>query len=158
MIAYCARRKTHFVKLKKEGWDVPDDLKAYMLYCDANLPEKARELVELWSKGLYKWEDMQLHFKHLERPILGPPSLGGTKTRMIGFTTGEIESEQDFTDFPASPFLRQCRVCVHGVFISYVYINTTPYKFVYFKYPHTNIRTFVGNIYSYFLPKYQQLV
>ena len=59
-----------------------------MLYRDANLPEKARELVELWSKGVYDWDEMQQWLKHLERPIPGPPNpSGGTKVRMIGFFT-----------------------------------------------------------------------
>ena len=40
MIAYCSRRRTRFAKLKKEGWSVPDDLKGYMLYRDANLLKK----------------------------------------------------------------------------------------------------------------------
>ena len=81
---------------------MPDDLKAYMLYRDANLPEKARELVELWREGLYKWDEMQHWLKHLERPIPGPPNPAGVKTQMIGFVTEEFETEADVTGSPVS--------------------------------------------------------
>ena len=52
-ISYIARRKDRFNKLQKEGWQVPDDVKGYLLYRDAHLPDKAKELIEMWTGGEY---------------------------------------------------------------------------------------------------------
>ena len=49
MLQYCTRRNTLFKKLAKEGWDIPDTAKGYILLRDANLPEKARDLIEMLS-------------------------------------------------------------------------------------------------------------
>ena len=69
LISYIARRKDRFNKLKKEGWEIPEDVKGYLLYRDAHIPDKCRELIELWTGGEYDWTEMQTHLKKLERPV-----------------------------------------------------------------------------------------
>ena len=63
MITYIARRKDRFKKLQKEGFELPDKAKAYLLYRDATLPERSRELVEMWTQGEYDYEPMQKALK-----------------------------------------------------------------------------------------------
>ena len=41
MIQYCTRRKNHFKELKKQGFDLPDLAKGYILMRDAKLTDKA---------------------------------------------------------------------------------------------------------------------
>ena len=53
MLQYCTRRNTLFKKLAKEGWDIPSETKGYILLRDANLNDKARDLIEMWSGGVY---------------------------------------------------------------------------------------------------------
>eukprot|EP00973_Karenia_brevis_P070479 9798075-Karenia_brevis.AAC.1 len=50
---------------------------------DANLPDKARDLIEMWSGVDYSYDQMQWLFKRLERPI---PGMGGQ--RITVDTTG----------------------------------------------------------------------
>ena len=86
LISYIARRKDRFNKLGKEGWSIPDEVKGYLLYRDAHLPDKCRELIELWTEGSYDWTEMQKHLKKLERPIPGVHNTGDhQKTRLIGY-------------------------------------------------------------------------
>ena len=93
LISYISRRKDRFNKLHKEGWTIPEDVKGYLLYRDAHLPDKCRELIELWTGGAYDWTQMQLNLKKLERPV--PGAFGGdhSRTRMIGFQEdiGEVD-------------------------------------------------------------------
>ena len=84
MISYCSRRKDRFRKLEKEGWNIPSDLRGYLLYRDANLSDKCRELIEMWTDGEYEWEKMQTCLKKLERPV--PGYHGDNRVRMIGYT------------------------------------------------------------------------
>jgi hypothetical protein len=93
MLQYCIRRDKLFKALAKEGWDIPADAKGYLLLRDAHLPEKARDLIEMWSEGDYEDPKMQKHFKKLERPVAG--SSGGQRiTGMVGF---EAETSQPET-------------------------------------------------------------
>ena len=85
MITYISRRKDRFNKLHKEGWTIPEDVKGYLLYRDAHLPDKSKELIELWTGGSYDWTVMQQNMKKLERPIPGVAYGDGTRTRLIGF-------------------------------------------------------------------------
>ena len=85
LVQYIARRKDRFNKLQKEGWTIPDDVKGYLLYRDAHLPDRARELIELWTHGSYDWELMQQTLKKLERPVPGAAVGNGTRSRLIGF-------------------------------------------------------------------------
>ena len=71
MLQYCTRRNTLFKQLAKEGWEIPDIPKGYILLRDANLPEKARDLIEMWSGGTYEYPQMQVFLKRLELPIPG---------------------------------------------------------------------------------------
>ena len=75
MLQYCARRKTHFKELKKQGIDLPDQAKGYILMRDAQLTDKARELLEMWSGGTYPYDattpNMNTWLKKLERPVPG---------------------------------------------------------------------------------------
>ena len=89
MLQYCTRRKTLFRKLEKEGWKIPDEPKGYLLLRDAHLPDKARDLVEMWTGGIYNYPEMQMYLKRLERPI---PGNGGQ--RITGLTAFEMEEEQ----------------------------------------------------------------
>jgi hypothetical protein len=83
MLQYCIRRDKLFKKLTKEGWDIPADAKGYILLRDAHLPDKARDLIEMWSGGDYDYPKMQKHFKKLERPV---PGSGGQRiTGLVGF-------------------------------------------------------------------------
>ena len=50
MLQYCIRRDKLFKSLAKEGWSIPDEAKGYILLRDAILPEKARDLIEMWSE------------------------------------------------------------------------------------------------------------
>ena len=71
-------------KLAKEGWEVPSLAKGYILLKDAHLPDKARDLIEMWSGGVYEYADMQKWLKRLERPI---PGSGGLRlTGLTAFT------------------------------------------------------------------------
>ena len=91
MVTYIARRRTRFEKLKKEGWTIPEKEKGYFLYRDSNLPEKARELVEIWSGGEYDWDSMCKFLRKLERPVPGATVHGGQHTRLLGFNEDESE-------------------------------------------------------------------
>ena len=55
MLQYCIRRDKLFKSLAKEGWSIPDEAKGYILLRDAILPEKARDLIEMWSEGDYEY-------------------------------------------------------------------------------------------------------
>ena len=99
LVNYIARRKDRFNKLQKEGWTIPDDVKGYLLYRDAHLPEKARELIEMWTKGEYDWENMQVHMKALERLTPGPQNGNQPRTRMLGMV-GFQESVNDMSGNP----------------------------------------------------------
>ena len=108
MVTYIARRRTRFEKLKKEGWQIPEKEKGYFLYRDANLPDKARELIEIWSNGVYDWESMSGYLRKLERPVPGHVTHGGSVTRMIGFMTEQgviVEHEDDPNEFRTENFV-----------------------------------------------------
>ena len=85
MISYIARRKDRFLKLEKEEFKVPDEMREYLLYRDANLPERCRELVDMWTGGKWELEKMESSLKQLERPAPGSYQDGSSKTRLIGF-------------------------------------------------------------------------
>ena len=85
IISYISRRKDRFNKLQKEGWTIPEDVKGYLLYRDAHLPDKCRELIELWTAGSYDWTLMQQNLKKLERPVPGVAQGDHSRTRLIGF-------------------------------------------------------------------------
>ena len=87
MLAYVMRRDTLFKKLAKEGWTVPDEAKAYLLLRDAHLPDKAKELIEMWTNGAYRYSEMQKLLKKLERPVPGSGHL--RLTGLAGFLEGE---------------------------------------------------------------------
>ena len=92
MLQYCIRRDKLFKSLTKEGWDIPQAAKGYILLRDAHLPEKSRDLIEMWSGGNYSYTEMQKLLKKLERPIAG--SSGGQRiTGMIGFAGCDDEEE-----------------------------------------------------------------
>ena len=90
MVSYISRRKDRFNKLGKEGWTIPDDVKGYLLYRDAHLVDKCRELIEMWSEGDYAWTRMQQLLKKLERPI---PGVTQGATRLIGYQTDGSHTE-----------------------------------------------------------------
>ena len=84
MLQYCQRRNTLFKKLDKEGWVIPPKVKAYILLRDARLPDKARDLIEMWTQGEYDYEPMVKYLKKLERPV--PGSNQQRITGLIAFT------------------------------------------------------------------------
>ena len=84
-ISYISRRKDRFNKLQKEGWKIPEDVKGYLLYRDAHLSDKCRDLIDLWTGGEYDWTDMQTQLKKLERPVPGAHGGDHARIRMIGF-------------------------------------------------------------------------
>ena len=89
-----SRRKDRFNKLHKEGWTIPEDVKGYLLYRGAHLPDKSKELIELWTGGSYDWTVMQQNMKKLERPIPGVAYGDGTRTRLIGFQEDLAEHDE----------------------------------------------------------------
>jgi hypothetical protein len=92
MLQYCIRRDKLFKSLTKEGWDIPIAAKGYILLRDAHLPEKARDLIEMWSGGDYDYPSLQKLLKKLERPT--PGSTDGKRiTGMIGFVGYDEEDE-----------------------------------------------------------------
>ena len=66
MLQYCSRRDKLCKKSAKEGWSIPDVAKGYILFRDAHLPDKARDLIEMWSTGDYDYAKMQQYLKKLE--------------------------------------------------------------------------------------------
>ena len=92
MLQYCTRRNTLFKKLAKEGWDIPELPKGYMLLRDANLPDKARDLIEMWSAGQYHYTEMQTYLKKLERPITGS---GGKRITGLTAFVDALDDEED---------------------------------------------------------------
>ena len=82
MLQYVLRRDKLFKKLGKEGWTIPPEVKAYILFRDAHLPDKARDLIEMWTGGVYEYAEMQKYFKRLERPT---PGGGARITGHCGF-------------------------------------------------------------------------
>ena len=83
MLQYTIRRDKLFKQLTKEGWEVPSLAKGYILLRDAHLPEKARDLIEMWTSGVYEYAEIQKYLKRLERPV---PGAGGTRiTGLVGF-------------------------------------------------------------------------
>mgnify|MGYP003323956860 CR=1 FL=1 len=113
MLPYCTRRDTHFKKLAKEGWEIPSLAKGYVLMRDAHLNDKARDLIEMWSEGIYEYKDMQQWLKRLERPV---PGTGGQ--RMLGVTA---YSETSLLALEAEP--AEDDSYVHLVTESFVYLN-----------------------------------
>jgi len=83
MLPYVLRRDKLFKKLAKEGWDIPDEAKGYILLRDAHLPDKARDLLEMWTSGVYSYPEIQKCLKRLERPV--PGSTQQRITGLIGF-------------------------------------------------------------------------
>ena len=77
MLAYCIRRDRLFKKLKKEGWDIPDLPKGYILLRDSKITDGNRDLVEVWTKGEYTNDNVRDALKRLERT-----PCGGTKPRL----------------------------------------------------------------------------
>ena len=71
MLSYVMRRDKLFKLLAKEGWDIPNAARAYLLRRDAHLPDKASELIEMWSAGRYDYDEMVTLLKKLERPVPG---------------------------------------------------------------------------------------
>ena len=82
MLQYVLRRDKLFKKLSKEGWTIPEEVKAYILLRDAHLPDKARDLIEMWTGGVYEYPAMQKYLKRLERPT---PGGGARLTGLCGF-------------------------------------------------------------------------
>ena len=97
MLQYCTRRNTLFKQLAKEGWEIPELPKGYILLRDANLPDKARDLIEMWSGGIYNYTEMQQYLKRLERPM---PGSGGMRlTGLTAFLDLETEEEEESQTF-----------------------------------------------------------
>ena len=93
MLQYITRRNILFKNLAKEGWDIPELPKGYILLRDANLPDKARDLIEMWSAGQYHYTEMQTYLKRLERTIPG-----SGQHRLTGLTAFVDSQEQDDED------------------------------------------------------------
>ena len=81
MLQYCIRRDKLFKQLTKEGWEIPSMAKGYILLRDAHLPEKARDLIEMWTSGNYEYAEMQKYLKRLERPV--PRACGARITGLV---------------------------------------------------------------------------
>ena len=94
MLQYVLRRDKLFKKLSKEGWTIPEEVKAYILLRDAHLPDKARDLIEMWTGGVYEYAEMQKYLKRLERPT---PGGGARITGLCGFEEDEPQEDETAT-------------------------------------------------------------
>ena len=71
MIQYISRKKILFRKLRKASITVPDEMLGYLMLRDANLSERARDVIETWTLGDYDLETIEKYLKKLERPVPG---------------------------------------------------------------------------------------
>jgi len=106
MLPYCIRRDKLFKQLEKEGWTIPAEAKGYILLRDSHLPEKARDLIEMWSGGDYTYPGMQKYLKKLERPV---PGSGGQRiTGLIGFVDEAPSASASLRNGPDQFLCQQC--------------------------------------------------
>ena len=103
MLQYCLRRDKLFKKLAKEGWSIPETAKGYILLRDAHLPDKARDLIEMWTAGDYEYTAMQKYLKKLERPV---PGTGGQRvTGLTAFVEEEASALATQREATSSTFV-----------------------------------------------------
>jgi len=106
MLPYCIRRDKLFKQLEKEGWTIPAEAKGYILLRDSHLPEKARDLIEMWSGGDYTYPGMQKYLKKLARPV---PGSGGQRiTGLIGFVDEAPSASASLRNGPDQFLCQQC--------------------------------------------------
>ena len=112
MIQYISRKKTLFRKLRKASITVPDEMLGYLMLRDANLSERARDVMETWTLGDYDFETIEKYLKKLEGPV--PGNHGTHITGLAGLVEeGMIsDTKPPFPGGDASVYPVECMDCL----------------------------------------------